>query len=212
MTHRKPTHIAALIAFAIPLLAAPAHAQVTSLTAESATVTPRKQASCEDTTIDCQSSADCAFAKACLGDQLDAWVAFGEISTDSATSAFIREVDRDGATVSIGASSGAWTGDSIAFDGGQCSPLGKNADTSNNGVRCKDPVSGSVVILRARQRAGAEYVKVSIRAKHRSLERPTATVAETPLVVGLDTTSYTLSDGVSPCRESPNARLRCKNP
>lgn len=205
-----PGGLAAILTIAVVLLATPAFAQIT-LTADSATVSPRRQAVCEDTRIDCQSSADCAFAKACQGDALDAWVAFGEVSTDSATSAFIREVDRDGATVSVGASSGTWTGDSIVFDGGDCSPLGRNADTSNNGVRCKDPVSGSLLILRTRQRAGAEYVKLTIRAKHRSLERPTPTIAETPLEVGLGTTSYTLSDGVTPCRESPNGRLRCKN-
>jgi len=211
MTRITPSRgLAATLTIAIVLLAAPAFAQV-ALTADSATVSPRRQAVCEDTKIDCQSSADCAFAKACLGEDLDAWVAFGEVSTDSATSAFIREVDRDGATVSVGAGSGTWKGDSIVFDGGDCSPLGKNADTSNNGVRCKDPASGSLLILRTRQRDGAEYVKMTVRAKHRSLERPTPTISETPLVVGLDTTSYTLSDGVTPCRESPNGRLRCKN-
>ncbi|MFM7143059.1 MAG: hypothetical protein ACKO2K_14230 [Alphaproteobacteria bacterium] len=203
---------AALLSLAALLLAAPASAQVV-LQADSATVSPRRQAVCEDTTIDCQSSADCAFARACQGADLDAWVAFGEIATgtDSATSAFIREVDRDGVTVSIGATSGGWAGDTIALDGGDCSPLGKNADTTVNGVRCKDPVSGSLVILKARQRDGVAYVKTSIRAKHRSLERPTPTVAESPLVVGVTTTSSALSDDVTPCRESPNARLRCTN-
>jgi len=198
---------AALVVGAL-LLAAPAHAQ--DVAADSVTVSPRKQAICDDTRIECESSADCAPGKICQGNALDAWVAFGEIPTGSATSAFIREVDRDGATASLGATSGGWTGDGIVFDGGDCSPLGKNADTSNNGVRCKDPVSGSLLILRTRQRAGAEYVKVTVRAKHRSLERPSPTLAETPLVVGLDTTSYALSDGVSPCRVSPNGKIRCK--
>ena len=54
-----------------------------ALQADTATVSPLRQAICEDTTIDCQSSADCAFAKACQGADLDAWVAFGEISTRS---------------------------------------------------------------------------------------------------------------------------------
>ena len=201
--------LAAALAVGALLLAAPAHAQIT-LEADTATVSPRRNAICEDTRIECASSADCAFARACQGADLDGWIGFGEISTDSTTEAFIREVDRDGATVSVATSSGAWTGDQITFDGGDCSPLGRNADTTNNGVRCKDPESGSLLLLKARQRAGAAFVKLSIRAKHRALERPSPTVAETPLVVGIDTTSYSLSDGVSPCRLSPNSRLHCK--
>ena len=209
MTQTPTRGIAALLTLAGLFLAAPASAQV-PIAVDTATVSPRRQAVCEDTRIDCQSSADCAFAKACQGADLDAWVALGEISTDSATAAFVREVDRDGAAASIADTSGGWTGDRIVFDGGDCSPLGKNADTDNNGVRCKDPVSGSLLILRVRQRDGATYVKTTVRAKHRALERPTPSVADTPLVFGLETTSYVLSDGVSPCRTSPNGRLRCK--
>ena len=67
MTRITPSRgLAATLTIAIVLLAAPAFAQV-ALTADSATVSPRRQAVCEDTKIDCQSSADCAFAKACLG-------------------------------------------------------------------------------------------------------------------------------------------------
>ena len=56
--------LAAALAVGALLLAAPAHAQV-ALEADTATVSPRRKAICEDTRIECTSSADCAFARDC---------------------------------------------------------------------------------------------------------------------------------------------------
>ena len=172
-----------------------AGAQTIALQANSVTVWPRKDAVCADTRIDCTSSADCAFPTDCVGNGLDSWLSIGEITSSSATSAFIREVDRDGATVGVAATAGAWTGDEEVFDGGECSPLGKNADTSNNGVRCKNP---------------AEYVRMTARVKHQGFVRPNPTSGDTPLIVSIESTSYSSSDGVTPCRVSPNQRITCR--
>lgn len=187
-----------------------AGAQTIALQANSVTVWPRKDAVCADTRIDCTSSADCAFPTDCVGNGLDSWLSIGEITSSSPTSAFIREVDRDGATVGVAATAGAWTGDEEVFDGGECSPLGKNADTSNNGVRCKNP-AGSVLILRSRTKAdGTEYVRMTARVKHQGFVRPNPTSGDTPLIVSVESTSYSSSDGVTPCRVSPNQRITCR--
>lgn len=210
----RPGILAAIGAAAILAPAVDVLAAALGLTVLSARVQPRKGAVCEDTTISCTSSAECANGRACIGTGFDTWAAKGEVDAGADAEAFMREIDRDGILVAVSATSGAWPGAEVFFEGGECAPAGgDNATVAEKGVRCASGGNSRSFLLKPRRRAdGSNYLRLVVKMRKQSDERPAPVASETPLGIGVDSTTYTATDDVSPCRDLAKGGVTCREP
>ena len=118
------------------------------------------------------------------------------------TPTFVGDVDTGGITVVVETTTPPGELQAFTFSGNNCSVLGKN-------IKCRDPLTRSIIRLAAR--SATLFFKVEISVKRVTLmHQPTA--AETPLVVRLQTADFIdRRDDIGGCAETTGGRaLRCR--
>lgn len=141
--------------------------------------------------------------------ETDRWEAFGDL-TNLDPEALLRDVDRGGATATILPASGTFPGDVEAWDAGECSPLGTNANPGPT-IRCTNKYGSLLILRRATRAGGAQYVRATVRARHQLLVLPMPTEAETPLSFRLQTSTIDVVDTIGSCNFPSSGRVLCRD-
>lgn len=142
--------------------------------------------------------------------ETDRWEAFAQLSGVD-LEAYLRGVDTGGATASILPTAGAFAGDVEEWAAGECSPLGTNAEPGPT-IRCTNKFGSQLILRRATRAGGAQYLRITVRARHQLLVLPMPTPGEVPLVVRVIAPTADVTDDVGACNFPSSGRVICREP